>query len=58
MLRYVLAWFPMIAIAVANGAFREGWLAPRMDHHSAQQPLWVGIAPYVFRRLLRATATS
>ena len=26
--RYLLAWFPMILIAVANGALREAWLVP------------------------------
>ena len=25
MLKYVLAWFPMVAIAIANGALRELW---------------------------------
>lgn len=31
MIRYVLAWLPMLAIAVANGAFREAVLAPRLS---------------------------
>ena len=35
--RYLIAWFPMILIAVANGAFREAWLVPRLGDHAARQ---------------------
>jgi hypothetical protein len=35
--RYLLAWFPMILIAVANGALREAWLVPRLGDHAARQ---------------------
>lgn len=35
--RYLAAWFPMILIAVANGALREAWLVPRLDDHAARQ---------------------
>ena len=35
--RYLLAWFPMILIAVANGALREAWLVPRLGEHAARQ---------------------
>jgi hypothetical protein len=35
--RYLLAWFPMILVAVANGALREAWLAPRLGEHAARQ---------------------
>ena len=28
MVHYLLAWIPMVAIAVANGGFREAWLVP------------------------------
>ena len=35
--RYLLAWFPMILIAVANGALREAWLLPRLGEHAARQ---------------------
>jgi hypothetical protein len=37
MARYLLAWFPMILIAVANGALREAWLVPRLGEHAARQ---------------------
>ena len=37
MARYLLAWFPMIAIAVANGALREAWLAPRLGELHGRQ---------------------
>jgi hypothetical protein len=36
-IRYFLSWFPMIPIAVANGALREAWLVPRADEHRARQ---------------------
>jgi hypothetical protein len=35
--RYLLAWFPMILIAVANGALREAALVPRLGDHAARQ---------------------
>jgi len=35
--RYVIAWFPMIVIAVANGALREAWLVPRLGKDAAGQ---------------------
>ncbi|MFL6573576.1 MAG: hypothetical protein ACJ8G4_17585 [Burkholderiales bacterium] len=35
--RYFAAWFPMILIAVANGAVREAWLVPRWGDHAARQ---------------------
>lgn len=37
MARYLLAWLPMIAIAVANGAVREAWLLPRFGDVVARQ---------------------
>ena len=35
--RYLLAWLPMIVIAVANGALREAWLVPWLGDHGARQ---------------------
>jgi hypothetical protein len=35
--RYLLAWFPMILIAAANGALREAWLVPRLGENTARQ---------------------
>lgn len=37
MLRYVLAWFPMLAIAVANGALRQTIFAKHMPELRAHQ---------------------
>ena len=37
MTRYLLAWIPMVGIAVANGAFREAWLVPRLGDHQGRQ---------------------
>jgi hypothetical protein len=37
MLRYLLAWFPMVLIAVSNGAFRQRWLLARLGEHSARE---------------------
>jgi hypothetical protein len=36
-MRHVLAWIPMVLIAVANGALREPWLLPRLGEHRARQ---------------------
>ncbi len=37
MLRYVLAWFPMLVIAVANGALRQFTFAKHMPELRAHQ---------------------
>lgn len=37
MLKYILAWFPMIFIAIANGVFRERILASRLNELQAHQ---------------------
>jgi hypothetical protein len=37
MVRYLLAWIPMVGIAVANGAFREAWLVSRLGEHQGRQ---------------------
>ena len=37
MTRYLLAWLPMVAIAVANVAAREAWLLPRFGDSLARQ---------------------
>jgi len=37
MWKYLLAWLPMVAIAVANGAFRDLWYGKRMSELSAHQ---------------------
>jgi hypothetical protein len=37
MARYILAWVPMVFIAIGNGALREAWLTPRLGElHSRQ----------------------
>ena len=37
MKRYLLAWVPMIGLAIANGAFREAWLVPRLGGQQGRQ---------------------
>jgi thiol:disulfide interchange protein len=37
MWRYLLAWLPMVAIAVANGALRDLWYGKRMSELTAHQ---------------------
>ena len=37
MARYLLAWLPMVLIAVANGALREAWLTPRLGELHGRQ---------------------
>lgn len=34
---YVLAWFPMLVLAIINGAVREKLYGPRMSERSAHQ---------------------
>ncbi len=34
---YLAAWFPMIAIAIANGALRESWYGNRLTELRAHQ---------------------
>lgn len=36
-MRYLLAWLPMVLIAVGNGAFREAWLLKKFGEHRARQ---------------------
>lgn len=35
--KYVLAWLPMLLIAVANGALREGWIRKHVEELRAHQ---------------------
>ena len=37
MWKYIVAWFPMIFIAIANGLFREKYLASRLNELQAHQ---------------------
>ena len=37
LLKYVLAWFPMVPIAIANGAIRQGWYAQHLGELAAHQ---------------------
>jgi hypothetical protein len=37
MWRYFLAWFPMVAIAIANGLVREAWYGTQLSELRAHQ---------------------
>jgi len=37
MWKYVLAWFPMVAIAIANGVVREAWYGKYVSELAAHQ---------------------
>src|SRR5438874_12489942 len=37
MWKYVLAWIPMVFIAIANGAIREGWYGKHLSELQAHQ---------------------
>ncbi len=37
MWKYVLAWFPMVAIAIANGVVREAWYGKYLSELAAHQ---------------------
>lgn len=42
MWRFVLAWLPMVAIAVANGLMREAWYGPHLSELQAHQVSTLG----------------
>ena len=37
MWKYVLAWIPMVFIAIANGALREGWYSKHLSELQTHQ---------------------
>jgi hypothetical protein len=37
MVKYILAWFPMVVIAIANGVLRESWYGKRFSELAAHQ---------------------
>jgi hypothetical protein len=49
-MRYLLAWFPMTLIAVANGAVREAWAIPRQLSTILLIVLLTLYMAFVFRR--------
>jgi hypothetical protein len=59
MWKYVLAWIPMVVIAIANGAVREGWYGKRLGELRAHQVstlsamLLFGVYIWVLIRLWR-----
>ncbi len=52
--RYVLAWIPMLVIAVANGALRQTMFAKVMPELRAHQLSWLALAPWIFFRIRAA----
>ena len=62
MWKYVLAWFPMVAIAIANGMVREAWYGKYLNELAAHQistliaVILFGVYKY-FLKLLAVTAT-
>jgi hypothetical protein len=59
MWKYVLAWIPIVFIAIANGAFRESWYGKRLSELQAHQistvtgVLLFGVYIWVLLRLRR-----
>lgn len=57
--KYILAWAPMVLIAIANGAMREAWYGRRLSELSAHQVstligiLLFGIYIWAFMRVWR-----
>lgn len=37
MWKYVIAWFPMVILAIANGLVREAWYGDILDERTAHQ---------------------
>jgi hypothetical protein len=60
--KHVLAWIPMVFIAIANGALREGWYGKHMSELQAHQVstgmgvLLFGVYIWVLLRLWRPTS--
>src|SRR6266478_8629961 len=59
MWKYVLAWIPMVFIAIANGAMREGWYGKHLSELQAHQVstatgvLLFGVYIWVLMRIWR-----
>jgi hypothetical protein len=47
MWKYLLAWFPMIPIAIGNGALRQGWYGKHVGELAAHQ-ISTGVAIVLF----------
>ena len=64
MWKYVLAWIPMVVIAIINGAIREGWYGKHMSELQAHQistvtgVLLFGVYIWVLIRIWRPTSTG
>src|SRR5215471_5601805 len=64
MWKYVLAWVPMVVIAIINGAFREGWYGKHMSGLQAHQistitgVLLFGVYIWVLIRLWRPASAG
>ena len=47
MWKYVLAWIPMVFIAIINGAIREGWYGRHVSElHAHQVSTATGVLPF------------
>ena len=64
MWKYVLAWIPMVFIAIINGAIREGWYGKHVSELQAHQistatgVLLFGVYIWVLVRIWRPASTG
>jgi hypothetical protein len=64
MWKYVLAWLPMVLIAISNGAIREGWYGKHVSELQAHQistvtgVLLFGVYIWVLIRLWRPVSAG
>jgi hypothetical protein len=64
MWKYVLAWFPMVSIAIANGAISEGWYGKHVSELQAHQistvtgVLLFGVYIWVLMRIWRPESSG
>ena len=64
MWKYVLAWIPMVLIAITNGALREGWYGKHLSELQAHQVstvtgvLLFGVYIWALIRIWRPTSAG
>ncbi|MGE0679513.1 MAG: hypothetical protein AB7P69_01205 [Candidatus Binatia bacterium] len=64
MWKYVLAWFPMVFLAIANGALREAWYGKHLSELRAHQVstafgvLLFGVYIWMLLRIWKPTSAN
>jgi hypothetical protein len=64
MLKYILAWIPMVVIAIANGVLRQSWYGKHLSEPAAHQIstltgiILFGVYIWLLVRFWRPTSTG